>query len=169
MEFLSRLTRFHHSSIASGINIFASTRWGSSSKDGPKISIPRSRVILSYARSSGPGGQNVNKVNTKAELRFKVSEADWIPEETRLRFMQQNANRINSAGEFLMTSDRTRMQGTNTQDCFDKTEHLLEIASIPPVERIETEAPEYAKEERMREKKKRSGQKGDRRNWKNDM
>ena len=54
----------------------------------PDVHIPVEKLDFSYARSSGPGGQNVNKVNTKAEMRFKVDDADWIPEEVKGRLKE---------------------------------------------------------------------------------
>ena len=63
---------------------------------------------MKYARSSGPGGQNVNKLNTKAEIRFKVSEAEWMSEEVRRRLEEQQKNRINKDGELIISSQEHR-------------------------------------------------------------
>lgn len=72
------------------------------------VSIPMDKVQLSFVRSSGPGGQNVNKLNTKAELRFKVQEADWIPEDIRERLAEQQAAKINKEGELIITAQEHR-------------------------------------------------------------
>jgi peptidyl-tRNA hydrolase ICT1 len=66
------------------------------------------RLEFSYARSSGPGGQNVNKLNTKAEVRFHVPSADWIAPEIRDRLMQYNSNKISLAGDLIVTSQEHR-------------------------------------------------------------
>jgi peptidyl-tRNA hydrolase ICT1 len=58
--------------------------------------------------SVGPGGQNVNKVNTKAEIRFHVMTADWLPREVRKRLLEYQANKVNSNGELIITSQEQR-------------------------------------------------------------
>jgi len=73
-----------------------------------KIDIPFDQLEVKYARSSGPGGQNVNKLNTKAEIRFKVSEAEWMSEEVRRRLEEQQKNRINKDGELIISSQEHR-------------------------------------------------------------
>jgi protein subunit release factor B len=54
----------------------------------PRVVLPRTRLTASFSRSSGAGGQNVNKVNTKADVRFKLTEADWIHEDVRVRLRE---------------------------------------------------------------------------------
>lgn len=76
----------------------------------PTISIPIDRLEIKYSRCSGPGGQNVNKLNTKAEIRFKVLEADWIPVEARQRLFQYNQNKMNNDGELIITSQEHRFK-----------------------------------------------------------
>ncbi len=72
------------------------------------ISIPMERLEMHFSRSSGPGGQNVNKVNTKAEIRFVVREAEWIPEQVRARLLELHANRVNVDGELVITCQEHR-------------------------------------------------------------
>eukprot|EP01116_Phalansterium_solitarium_P006933 TRINITY_DN19369_c0_g1_i1.p2 TRINITY_DN19369_c0_g1~~TRINITY_DN19369_c0_g1_i1.p2 ORF type:complete len:169 (+),score=42.18 TRINITY_DN19369_c0_g1_i1:59-565(+) len=125
--------------------------------------VPRSKVVLTHARSSGPGGQNVNKLNTKAEIRFKVDEATWIPEDVRKRFKAAQVSRITREGEFVTSSQRHRTQLANTDDCFDKLEEMIAEVWEPPKERIETEVPEHAIQERKKLKQAQSRKKDDRR------
>lgn len=128
--------------------------WSTKSVDNPnKVKvppIPRDKLQFSFTASSGPGGQNVNHVNTKVELRFKPREAAWIPDEMRARFLEMNASRINNAGEMVITSQRQRKQDQNLEDCVAKLKQYLDEASWIPKERIATEVPEYENEKRIK-------------------
>ncbi|XP_075033977.1 large ribosomal subunit protein mL62 [Mixophyes fleayi] len=94
--------------------------------------IPIDRLSISYSKSSGPGGQNVNKVNTKAEVRFHLSSADWIPEDIRQKISVQNKNRINRSGELILVSQVSRYQMRNLADCLDKLRDIISEASQKP-------------------------------------
>ncbi|KAG7263299.1 hypothetical protein CRUP_016483, partial [Coryphaenoides rupestris] len=96
--------------------------------------IPLDRLKVSYCRSGGAGGQHVNKVNTKAEIRFHVQTADWIPEDVRQKILELSKNRINKAGELLVTSELSRSQRRNLQDCVQKIAALIAEASVRPPE-----------------------------------
>lgn len=69
-----------------------------------RIFIPESYLEVNHSRSSGPGGQNVNKVNTKVELRFNIEEADWLPEDLKERLKIQRSTNMNKNGDFIVTS-----------------------------------------------------------------
>jgi peptidyl-tRNA hydrolase ICT1 len=103
------------------------------------IRIPMDQISFSFARSSGPGGQNVNKLNTKAELRFHVASARWIPEEVRSRLANYQAKKINNDGELLVVSQEHRTQGRNREDCISKLQEMLADAYIEPKERKQYE------------------------------
>ncbi|XP_053269947.1 peptidyl-tRNA hydrolase ICT1, mitochondrial isoform X3 [Pleuronectes platessa] len=92
------------------------------------------RLTVSYSRSSGPGGQHVNKVSTKAEVRFHVKTADWIQEDVRQKIFEKNQNRINKAGELLVTSELSRSQHRNLSDCVQKISAIVAEASKKPRE-----------------------------------
>jgi len=96
--------------------------------------IPKGRMEISFNRSRGPGGQNVNKVNTKAEVRFVLQAADWMPEYTRIKLGEQEANRISKEGHFIITSERNRTQTANLDDCFVKLHEMIVKASEIPKE-----------------------------------
>ena len=72
------------------------------------IVIPEDKIEVNFCRSSGPGGQNVNKVNTKAEIRFKVSEADWMPADVRGRLTEYQSNKISKDGYLVINSQEHR-------------------------------------------------------------
>ncbi len=104
--------------------------------------------MVSFSRSSGPGGQNVNKVNTKVDMRFNVANAqDWIPLSTLERLKSLNAPRINKRGDFVVTSDRFRTQSANYEDCLDKMIQALQEANKEP----SSSEPSAQKLIRMRE------------------
>ncbi|XP_069337787.1 large ribosomal subunit protein mL62 isoform X1 [Eulemur rufifrons] len=96
--------------------------------------IPLDRLTVSYCRSSGPGGQNVNKVNSKAEVRFHLATADWIAEPVRRRIAISHKNKINRAGELILTSESSRYQFRNLADCLQKIRDIIAEASQTPKE-----------------------------------
>ncbi|XP_048820758.1 peptidyl-tRNA hydrolase ICT1, mitochondrial isoform X4 [Lagopus muta] len=106
------------------------------------LNIPMDRLTVSYSRSSGPGGQNVNKVNTKAEVRFHLASADWIPEAHR--------NKINRAGELIVNSEESRYQMRNLAICLEKIRVMVtEATEKPKVVSKETAQQLIARVEKM--------------------
>ncbi|OCT62950.1 peptidyl-tRNA hydrolase ICT1, mitochondrial [Xenopus laevis] len=87
--------------------------------------IPVDRLTISYCKSSGPGGQNVNKVNTKAEVRFHLASANWIPEDARQKISVQCKNRINRNGELIVVSEQSRYQMENLSVCLEKIRSIV--------------------------------------------
>ncbi|NXR08489.1 ICT1 hydrolase, partial [Semnornis frantzii] len=117
------------------------------------------RVTVTYSRSSGPGGQNVNKVNSKAEIRFHLASADWIPEATREKMASMHRNKINRAGELIVKSEESRYQMRNLAVCLEKIRTMVtEATEQPKVVSKETthmliERVEKMNRERLRQKK----------------
>jgi ribosome-associated protein len=118
-----------------------------------QISIPRRELRFSFVRSSGPGGQNVNKVATKAVLRWAVARSAALPEAVRQRFLTLNARRINDRGELVLASQRFRDQAKNVEDCLGKLRSLVVAASTVPRRRKKTHVPKSAIEARLKQKK----------------
>jgi protein subunit release factor B len=130
-----------------------------------RIIVPRERLSLSFARSSGAGGQNVNKVNTKAEIRFPVFEAKWMPSDVLERFVEGNRGRINAKGEFFLASETHRTQHANLEDAIARLQRLVDVATVPPKERNEwIGIAEVTKERRKESKRHRSEVKSRRKN-----
>lgn len=97
----------------------------------PKITLDH--VTVSYARSGGPGGQNVNKLNTKVDMRFNVKNAYWLSERVREKIIQTEKNRINKDGELFISSTKSRTQKGNIEDALGKLQAIIESASyVPP-------------------------------------
>lgn len=94
--------------------------------------IPLDQFTVAFARSSGPGGQNVNKVSTKVDMRFTPSTALWIPEYTRAQLITQMGNRLNRLGELCVASDQHRTQRENKADCVARIYEMIRGASAVP-------------------------------------
>jgi ribosome-associated protein len=128
-----------------------------------RIEIPHDEFRWSYARSSGPGGQNVNKVSSKATLHWSVATSPSLPQDVRARFRARFGHRINKQGELVLQSQRYRDQARNLEDCLDKLRGMiLEVAS-PPKPRKATRPSRGAKERRLRAKRESSDRKQSRR------
>lgn len=97
-----------------------------------RIAIPLTELQFSFARSGGPGGQNVNKVNSKALLRWPVAASPSLAEDIRERFLARYGGQVSNEGDLLITSQRYRDQGRNVADCLEKLrEMLLSVAEAP--------------------------------------
>lgn len=124
-----------------------------------RLRVPARELEITFARSSGAGGQNVNKVNTKAVLRWPVSTSRAIPADVRARFVERFATRITTAGELLLSSDRHRDQGRNVADCLAKLDAMLEAVATPPRPRRKTRPSRGSVERRLEQKRAQSEKK----------
>src|SRR6266566_211967 len=104
----------------------------------PNIRIPLDAFQFTFVRSAGPGGQNVNKLNTKAVLRWPVATSPHLPEAVRARFAAKYANRLTGGGELVLTSQRFRDQSRNRADCLEKLHDMLLSVATAPVKRKRT-------------------------------
>ena len=127
------------------------------------ISIPLKEFSFSYARSPGPGGQNVNKLNTKVTLRWDVDKTKCLSESVKERLITKYRRRINKAGEFMVVSHRFRDQGRNVADCLAKLREMIESVSVAPKKRKKTKPSKGATRRRLEQKRRKSAQKQSRR------
>jgi ribosome-associated protein len=127
------------------------------------ITIPASELLISFARSAGPGGQNVNKVNTKAVLRWCAASTPSLPEAVQARFLIRYGNRVNNEGEVVLSCDEHREQGRNLTACREKLRAMILSVAAPPRRRIKTRPPRAAVERRIRAKSRHSEKKERRR------
>ncbi len=118
-----------------------------------RIIIPPSELRFSFVRSSGPGGQNVNKVNSKAQLRWSVVRSESLPEDVRSRLLARYARRISDRGDIVLASQRYRDQARNVGDCLTKLREMLAAVATPPKRRKKTQPPRSASESRLRDKR----------------
>jgi ribosome-associated protein len=127
------------------------------------FAIPERELAFSFARSSGPGGQNVNKTETKATLRWDVTRSPSLPEDVRARFVRAFATRITNEGELVLSSQRHRDRARNIDDCLAKLAAMLRSVETPRRKRRPTRPGRGAVERRLSEKKRRGGAKRERR------
>jgi ribosome-associated protein len=123
---------------------------------GSRLAIPLRELRFQFSRSQGPGGQNVQKTNTKATLRWSVARTRALPHSVRERLVSAQARRINALGELVLTSQRYRDQGRNVADCLEKLRALLEAASLAPTRRRATRPSRASVERRLGAKRARS-------------
>lgn len=131
----------------------------------PHIQIPLEEFAFSFARSSGPGGQNVNKVNSKAVMRWNPTTSPSLPEGVRIRFLGQFRSRLTNDGELVLSSDRHRDQPSNIEDCYTKVREMLLAVAKAPKKRRPTKPGKAAKQRRLDSKKRESQKKQNRRGW----
>jgi ribosome-associated protein len=123
---------------------------------GPELVIPPDELVFHAARSGGPGGQNVNKVESKVSLRYDVRRSKSLTEDQRLMLLDRLAGRLTREGELVLHSSRHREQLRNAQAARERMLEILQEALLPRVVRKETRPGRAAKERRLRTKRTRS-------------
>ena len=128
------------------------------------VIIPLSELRFSFDRSSGPGGQHVNKVNTRVELRFDLAASRTLGDEQRRRLRANLRSRVNAEGQLVVRSSRYRSQSRNRRDCVDKFARLVaDGLRPPPPPRRRTRPGRAAVARRLQSKKLHALKKGRRR------
>ena len=120
----------------------------------PSIKIDERELEIDFIRASGPGGQNVNKVATAAQLRFDV-RASSLPEEVKARLIHLASKRMTSEGVLLIEAKRFRTQEQNREDALQRFIELVRKSLVKPKVRKKTKPTAAAKEERLKEKKRK--------------
>lgn len=120
----------------------------------PSLQIDEREVQIDFVRASGPGGQNVNKVATAAQLRFDVRTSS-LPKEIRDRLIQRAGKRVTNEGVLLIEARRFRTQEQNREDAIQRFVELVRQSLVEPKKRKKTKPTQTSKEERLKEKKRR--------------
>lgn len=124
-----------------------------------RLNIPLREFRISFARSSGPGGQNVNKVNSKAILRWPVATSPSLPADIRQRLLALYSRRVSADGVILITSQRFRDAGRNVADCLEKLRIILAEVSVPDIPRRPTNPTRGSVRRRLTNKREQSKKK----------
>ena len=122
----------------------------------PTIAIDESEIKQEFIRSSGPGGQNVNKVSTAVQLRFNVASSPSLPDDIRKRLVNLAGKRITEDGVLIIHAQRFRTQERNRQDAFDRLVKLIRKASERTKVRRKTRPTLQSKRRRLEAKHHRS-------------
>jgi len=129
----------------------------------PRFEIPVSELDFSFSRSGGPGGQNVNKLETKVTARWNFQRSGSLSEHQKHLIAEKLKNRIGEEGELIVSSQTERLQGRNRQRAISVMNGLVNAALAEPRKRKKTKVPFRSREKRLEAKRKISEKKKSRR------
>ena len=124
-----------------------------------RLQIPLREFDFDFVRSGGPGGQNVNKVATKAVMKWDVTNSPSLPAGVKERFCRTYSRRIGQDGVFTMTSQRFRDRGRNVADCLNKLRDFVLQVAVPPKPRKKTKPTKGSQQRRLKGKQMQSEKK----------
>ncbi len=124
------------------------------------ISLDEDEIEESFVRSSGPGGQNVNKLSTAVQLRFDVRRSRSLPNDVAIRLMKLAGNRLTKDGVLVIIAQNNRTQERNRAEARERLIELIREASVKPVPRRATKPTKASKTKRLEGKKRRADVKG---------
>jgi ribosome-associated protein len=127
------------------------------------LSIPDDELVFTFARSGGPGGQNVNKVASKAILHWQFAANVTLPADVKQRLRAHEANRITAAGDLVIHGQRFRDQAKNIEDCLARLREMVLRALYPPQSRRPTKPTRGSRQRRLADKRVQSQRKATRR------
>jgi ribosome-associated protein len=119
------------------------------------VRVPASALTVQAVRGSGPGGQNVNKVATKVELRVDLAAIEGLTAAARSRLVALVRRRLDAEGRLVVTSQATRFQAQNLEDAREKVAALVRTALVAPVRRVKTKPTAGARHRRLEDKMRR--------------
>ena len=120
-----------------------------------RLTIPNDDLAVRFVRSGGPGGQNVNKVATKVELRFRLGQCEVLSGAAKRRLVDAYPGYVTNEGDVIVASARYRTQARNRQDAEDKLAQMIRGILRPPKKRRPTKVSRRAKRKRVEAKRKR--------------
>jgi ribosome-associated protein len=120
------------------------------------IAIDEREIEESFVRSSGPGGQNVNKLSTAVQLRFDVRRSPSLPNDVAIRLMRLAGKRLTKEGVLVLVAQNHRTQERNRAEAMERLVALVQEAAVAPVKRIATKPTKASREKRFEGKKVRS-------------
>jgi len=151
-------------------NSLKSVFFATSCLNPSKYTIPVNELKITYSSSSGPGGQNVNKLATKVDVRLHLDTSEWLSDQEKVLLKEKLSNLITKDGWILVKSDKTRSQSANESDAIEKLSNIIEEALKPPEPKFTEEELKKIKKgkikankERLKNKMLRSDTKRDRR------
>jgi len=121
-----------------------------------RIVLDESDIVERFVRSSGPGGQHVNKVATAVQLRFDLKNSRSLPDDVRIRLFRLAGNRVTAEGLLVLEARRFRSREKNRKDARERLLALIRKASVPPRPRRKTSPPRQSRERRLSNKRQRS-------------